>query len=298
VKKGFLSLAILLVFITFSLAQTADERKFELNLLGGFALSQLDGTSIYSDSWSLGSYDITEDTDLAVKAKGSASFLGFFSFYVMPNFGFQVGFGYLQPKIDTESSFAYTYNDTVENANWTGDSNLSVIPLSFNLIGRYESGNFGLYASGGGTLFMNKFNADSFVGFGWGEYSYYCLYIWIWPYYYYVCYYDYDIDAFKIPVQIEDTSWTAFGGNIGAGFDYKIAQNIALVVDARYYFCPKKEFDWEWQPGTYTSIFYEEFTSYNLSQSLFDALEVDTKTTSLTVNPSFFIFSAGIKILF
>lgn len=295
-KKAFLTLAILFIFVATSFAQAGTDKRFSLSLTGGFALTQMDDTSNYRLTWDYYAYEITEDNSFNIKAESGVSFSGFFSFLFSPNFGLQLGFGYLQPTVNTETDFRLTYNDTTESLTWPGDGKLSVIPLSLNLLGRYQRGNLGLFASGGATLFMNTFSANSFSGIGIASrYSgWYCYWSDVWwicyPYYYYY------IDALKIPIRINEESWTAFGGNIGGGIDYKFTESVGIILEARYFFCPKKTFDWDWQAGVYDSVIYEYFTGVDFTEALAELYEEDT--TAVTVNPSFFQFSIGIIIFF
>ena len=295
-KKAVLTLTILLVFVATSFTQTGQDKRFSLSLTGGFALTQMDDTSNYRLTWDYYAREITEDNSFNIKAESGVSFSGFFSFLFSPNFGLQLGFGYLQPTVNTETDFRLTYNDTTESVTWPGDGKLSVIPLSLNLLGRYQKGNLGLFASGGATLFMNTFSANTFSGIGIASRTSWIYCYWVWPYIYCYYIYTYYIDALKIPIRINEESWTAFGGNIGGGIDYRFTESVGIILEARYFFCPEKTFDWDWQAGVYDSVIYEYFTGVNFTEAYAELYEEDT--TAVTVNPSFFQFSIGIIIFF
>ncbi|NIM90110.1 MAG: hypothetical protein GTO17_04095 [Candidatus Aminicenantes bacterium] len=143
---------------------------------------------------------------------------------------------------------------------------------------------------------MNTFSANTFTGIGLAARtsSWYCFWDGWWIYCYYI--YTYYIDALKIPIRIDEESWTAFGGNIGGGIDYRFTESVGLILEARYFFCPTKTFEWKWQPGVYDSVNYEYFTGFNFTQA--DADFFEDETSEVAVNPSFFQFSIGIIIFF
>jgi hypothetical protein len=84
------------------------------------------------------------------------------------------------------------------------------------------------------------------------------------------------------------------GVNPGAGFGVKFSPSLALVVEARYFFCPKKDLVWMIATGTYDGIFYTTIKGVNFDAG--DAEFVAGNTTTFQVNPSFFMVAAGIKI--
>lgn len=138
--------------------------------------------------------------------------------------------------------------------------------------------------SAGPTMYFNSYEANSFIGFGTYGYGY------IYPYYYQF------VDGFQIPVEIPTTSWTAFGADLGIGFDFKVSPKMAIVVEGRYFLVPQKSLHWEWKPGTYDGLFYQYLRGVQ-----FDANDLKTYQDMMTtadVKPSFFSFSVGIRIAF
>jgi hypothetical protein len=70
-----------------------------------------------------------------------------------------------------------------------------------------------------------------------------------------------------------------------------------LSVDARYYICGEREYDWTLAPGSYTGMFIASpSTTLTISQVAIDSLIKGGHLTTLKINPSFFQVAAGIKI--
>jgi hypothetical protein len=274
----------------------AAQKKFELSLYGGYALTQVDGQSNYTRTWSFYWVDsVTETTNITGKSPGAGSIGASFAYFFTPNFGIQLsGEFLLKGKTPMKSHFNYDYtwydgDSYNETADWEGTGGLSSIPLSLDLVGRFGDGTIGGSVSAGATLFMNSFEADSAIGLGYSEYSWY----WYWyPYWYY---WWQDVDALRIPVVIDKTSWTAFGGNFGASLTFKMSDKIGLFLDGRYFLCPAKEFDWSFVTGTYDGIFYDDITDVEIDQDALDYLGVGNNMKPFKVNPSFFRIAAGIK---
>ena len=289
-KKTLLALAILLAFVTVSFPEE-DNRKAELSLNVGGAFPQLDSSSNYSWGWRhLLLFDVQESGSISASAENSLFVAGSFSYFLLKNIGIQASFGYTKADVAKDVSFAFNWGGLrgrgfSRQVAFSGTGEMRVIPICLNGIVkfRFKDETLGGYLSGGYTLFSNKFNASSYMGAGsalryrsYGEYD------------------PQKFDAFRIPVKI-DQSWGGHGANMGAGFDFKFTENLAITIDARYYYCPSKEFDWIWIPGTYPGYFYG-----------IDELTIDSETatllqnyfTKLEVNPSFFQISAGIKLFF
>jgi len=297
-KKFGLVLAAVL-FLSFSaFAQYATFPKFEFNIMGGYGLAQAKGNSSYYDEWSyqLLQY-VHEDTVLDMKAENAVYFTGGLSYFFHPNFGIQLGAGYFSSKMPITGTFDFTYKWTVsstvynEGATWGGDPSdgkISTIPIFLNLVGKFRTSMIDIFVTAGPALYMNSLEANSYIGFGDTYfYSYY-----IYPY----TYYSQWVDAFQVDATIPKTSWTAFGGNFGLGFDIKVAPSVAITAEARYFLIPKKSLTWEWMPGAYDSIFYENFTGWEYTAD--DFADYQAKMTTLEVNPSFFSVAIGLRINF
>jgi opacity protein-like surface antigen len=162
----------------------------------------------------------------------------------------------------------------------TGTGSLSVMPVSLDLAGRFGDGPLSVNVSAGATLFNNSFEASSAISKGVS---------WYW-----ISYINQAVDALAIPAEIPKTSWTAIGFNGGAGITFNFSPSLALLLDARYFFCPKKELDWTLVTGTYNGIFYTTITGQSFSAS--DASSALANMTTFQVNPSFIQITAGIKI--
>ena len=264
----------------------------EIGLFGGFGLSSVKGTSVYADNWTFHYLtSVTETTNIAGTSKNAVSFGGSLSYFFSPNIGVQLAGGYFKADVPTTASFTfiYTWSSSVggggdnKSTSWSGTGSLSVIPLSLNVVGRFGEGSMKFYVFGGPTMYFNSFQAASTVGYG--DSLYYVSGIYAYQY----------VDAFAIPAQIPQTSWSAFGGDIGAGVSFQVASGVAIGLDARYYLCGSKDFSWTFVPGTgsYTGLFYQNLTE-TFGSDLNTALA--SKTTTFKVNPSFFAIGLGIKI--
>jgi opacity protein-like surface antigen len=289
--KRITALLAIVMFLSFSGfgQQQQPWTRLEFNISGGYGLAQFKGDSMYSDEWSYRYLDyVTEDTTLSMKADNAIFFGGGFSYFFTPVLGVQLGGGFFSSNVGINGNFDFSHKWTTSstvydhNLTWEGDGKLRTIPLYLNIVGKFRMNLLDLYVSAGPTIYFNSFEANSYVGFG------DTIYFLIWPYYYQY------VDAFQIPVEIPKTSWTSFGGNIGAGFDFKVSPQIAIVVEGRYFIVPQKSLNWEWIPGTYTSVIYEQFEDWDYSAD--DLAPYEETMTTADVKPSFFCFSVGIRI--
>lgn len=265
--------------------------RFEFNIAGGYGLAQYKGTSTYHDEWSYKYLDyVRETTDLSMKADNAFSFAAGFSYFFTPMIGIQLGGGFFSSKVPTDGEFTFTHKWTTgstvydNSKTWGGDGKLSTIPLYLNLVGKFRTKIVDISLTAGPTMYFNSYEANSFIGFG--DTLYFVIYPYAFQY----------VDAFQIPVTIPKTSWTAFGANLGIGFDFKVSPGMAIVLEGRYFLVPMKSLSWQWVPGTYDGIIYEQFTDWE-----YDAADLEPyqeKTTPADVKPSFFSLSLGIKFVF
>jgi opacity protein-like surface antigen len=280
------------LFLSFSVfGQQMSWPRFEVNVAGGYGLAQYKGTSTYHDEWSYQYLDyVRETTDLSMKAQNAFALSAGFSYFFTPMIGIQLGGGFFSSKVPIDGSFSFTHKWTTgstvydNSKTWGGDGKLSTIPLYLNLVGKFRTKIVDISLSAGPTMYFNSYEANSFIGFG------DTLYFVIYPYAYQY------VDAFQIPVEIPKTSWTSFGGNFGIGFDFKVSQTIAIVLEGRYFLMPKKSLNWEWVPGTYNGIIYEQFENWEYTAE--DLQPYQEKTTPADVKPSFFSLSLGVKFAF
>lgn len=294
-KKSIIALSIFLLLSLSAFAQYGPFPRFEFNVMGGYGLAQFKGDSMYSNDWNFNYLQyVKEDTTLSMKAGNAVFFTGGLSYFFHPNVGIQIGAGYFSSKVPITGAFAFSYKWTTsstvynESKDWGGDGKLSTVPLYLNLIGKFRMNMVDIFVTAGPTLYLNSYEANSFVGYG--DSLYYTVYIY--PYYYIFQY----VDAFQIPVSIPKTTWTAFGANFGLGFDIKVGPSVAITLEGRYFLVPKKSLVWEWTPGTYDSIFYNNFTGWDYTAADFATFQ--KKMTTADVNPSFISVAIGIRLAF
>ena len=287
-KKALLVFVALLTLTAGLFAQYGygNEKQIEFFVTGGYGLGSLNGTSEYADTWSAYILNPVNESDLITLQNKNSFSLGIgLTYYLSPNFGIQIGGGYFAPKADVFSDWNINWHwtssgETFSDAgSWDAiaeGAKLTSIPLYLNLVGRYDTGTFGLYASAGPAVFFNNFSADSSSIYG--DYGL----LWIFEF----------IDWFDIPVFIPETKWTGFGFDAGAGFDIKFSPSVAFVVDARYFYCGKKDLFWTFQPGTYSG--FNGILEYTYD----DLTGADEHIGPLSVNPSFFSITGGLKLFF
>jgi opacity protein-like surface antigen len=290
-RKSLLVLCALLLLSAAVFAQY-DDKKIEFSLTGGFAMASLAATSQYADTWDYFLLDpVNESTTITMANKNSFTLGASFAYFFTPNFGVQIGGAYFGAKPAITSDWAIdwrwtttgiTYNDS---GSWAAtQGNLSTIPIYLNLIGKYKTGSFDIFASAGPTLYINSFDGTARSIYG-GAFVW-----WIFEW----------IDWFDVALDIPKTSWTSFGFNAGGGFDLYISPSIALTVDARYFFCPKKDLFWHWGAGAYEGFngnFNRTFTDIFFNDPS-DPISAANLTTALKVNPSFFSIGGGFKFFF
>ncbi|MCX6561735.1 MAG: outer membrane beta-barrel protein [Candidatus Aminicenantes bacterium] len=280
-KVGILTLLVL-ALATAGVAQNLT--RFELNLFGGYGLTNVKGATNYGDSWS--SYALTsvqESTTIDATSKGGMFFGGGLAYYFHPNIGVGVNFGYLKAAIDTTAaaSFYWRWNDG-RNFTYTfdyvgTDNFIQSMPISFNLIARFGQGNLQGYVQAGPTLYMNKIKLDSAIAYGVTEIGLYQY-----------------VDALQIPVSI-DQSWTKIGADFGAGLTFWFSPAIGLSLEARYFLCPKQILDWSFGLGNYDGYFFGTI-NMDFDQDSADYVIENGLISQIEINPSFFQFGLGVKI--
>jgi len=290
-KKPFLGLLILLVLTFSAFGQSEFKPRFELHAMGGYGLSQFKGDSVYSYEWSYELLQsVMEDTVVSAKAQGGFFLTGGASFFFHPNFGIQIGGGYSSFNVTTTGSFTFAWQSTeasgvnTEEASWVGDGKMTSVPLYLNIVGKFRLDRVNVFLTAGPTLYLNSFEANSFVGFGDTYYTIIEPYAYQW------------VDAFQIPVSIPRTTWQSFGANFGLGIDFEVSPGVAITAEARYFLIPKENLAWQWIPGTYDSIFYNNFTGWEYTAE--DLADYQAEMTTLEIKPSFFSFTVGLRFTF
>jgi len=291
-KKIMMVMALVLVLAAAGSAQILPT--FEFNLYGGYGLKNINAPGDYYYGWSGSYYYLAEfgnSSYFNTESSGGLTFGGGASFYFHPNIGVGLDFRYFRTAVTTTtdsdmwwawwwSSTFHAYPDILSDPlSMTGTDNyFQSMPLSLNFIFRYGTDAFEAYASAGPTLFLNKVFLQS-------EIAYALEYNEAWAYQ--------AVDVILVPTEINE-SWTAFGGNFGAGFSFNVSPSIGLFVDARYFLCGSKLFDWTFYTGYYEGLMATlnyAFDSYDV-----DYLYSDNQITSIEIKPSSFQFVAGIKI--
>ncbi len=266
----------------------------EISLFGGLGMTSVKGQTTANDRWSsyYGFFNpITENTIIDVASKSGMFFGGGLGYFFSPNLGLQLSFGYLKSDSPNTSNFTYNWTNTVsgssysKNYPWTGTGSLVSIPISLNFVARFGSPRMYGYVNAGGTLFLNSFEGASSLGYG-DAYSYSTY---IYPY----IYYTETLDAYQVGLTIPKTSWTAFGGDIGAGFTFMVSPMFGLFVEGKYFLCAAKDLTWDIVTGTYHGLFGN--LTGTIGQSTVDYIYSKNAMT-VKINPSFFQAVAGVKI--
>lgn len=292
----------LLALTSAALAQRAGDafgpsrlwERAEISLTLGYGRSLADWTSLHLREFSSSLYPrVSAQNRIQMSAKGALFAGGAASFFFRSGLALQGGFGYLKAGVtaDTRFEFGHTRAPGFSASEaFEGTGEITTIPVFVNIVNRFDivRGSAGRNVKGyvyvGPALFFNSLVIDAFAGaaavvqaVGPGGLL------------------DERADAFKVPVAIEDKTWVAVGGNIGLGLDLQVAKPLALTVEGRFFYAPKKNLFWKWEPGVvnglYGNIAQTDFTA-NLAAANMEA------TTSLTIKPSCFQFSTGIKIVF
>jgi hypothetical protein len=291
-RKAGLFALLVLTLATAGVAQNLP--RFELNVYGGYGLYNINTATDYNYSWT-GSYYYLDmlgsSSNFTATSSGGVAFGGGLAFYFHPNIGIGLDFGYFRTSVEsvTNSSmwFSWTGSSLVNYDTDYLDDPISVtgvdnyfqsMPISFNLIARFGQERFQGYFSAGPTLFMNKVFLQSEIALalegniGWAYQA---------------------VDVIRVPTELNQ-SWTSFGVDFGAGFTYWLAPSFGMFLDARYYFSPKKTFDWTYFLDTYDGLYGNFY--YDFDNTDVDWIYDQGQMTSLVINPSFLRLGLGFKI--
>jgi len=282
-NRGLLliALAALLVPGTSLRGAASLPQRIELSLSAGYGKSGAEGLSFYRNGWRAADLSaIVEDNRFDLHPRAAIFGGGFCSFFFKQRIGVQAGFGYLKAPLRGETLFILT--DPRDPAGsrqnrWSARGEITAVPLCLNLIGRLGEGRVQEFVSIGAAFFLNSLFADAPAGIS-SQIS---------P--------DGPVSAFEIPTAVPDETWISFGGNIGAGLDYKFGTSAAVTAEIRYFFCPAKSFRWRWHPGEYID---PGQNSVRLVFGQEQARQAEARTTALSVRPSFVQISAGVKFFF
>jgi hypothetical protein len=294
VKKLAVITLVVLALASLSRAQMPEPR-FELNLFGGYALTSVKGAATYGDSWSyVWLNNVTESAAIAATSKNAPFFGGGFNYFFSPNFGVGLNVGYLKSTLNTTSAFDFrwTWSSAVgggtysKHQDWASSADsLTSIPVSLNIVGRFGNGPIQGFFEAGPTIYFNEAIINTDIGYG--------VSIYRWPSQW--------VDAIDLPMSGFDmksgkSSWTGIGANVGGGIAFMFSPSFGLSLEARYFFCPEREFDWTIATGTFNGMFFGSITGVSITtddtQYIFD----NNLLTTIKINPSFFQLQAGVKI--
>jgi len=305
-------------------AEKDEFKKVEVGFFCGLGTPQFDFKNSISDSYShywydesrwywdeyyyywyywYTSYDVTGNYSSSIvgnsKRKG-LGFGGFFNYFFHKNFGLQLMLESSNYDIPVEashsvevSSYSYLpsginrYKSAEPSINDTTGS-LAVMPISFNVITRFDIGdNIGGYVSGGLTYYKVDIKAESKGGYGL-PYSYYSSSYDLWYLWY---------GSVLIPVNIDD-SFSGTGGNVGGGFSFQIQKNFGIAADFRYYLAPKKDVSWIPKAGNYKEVLYELDTLSITQDDINTFLDENERSLQVEVDPSYYRFAFGLLFRF
>jgi opacity protein-like surface antigen len=269
-------------------AQPGPDARIDIGLSGGLALTRVDGTSPYSDTWSYAWLStVTERTTISAASKAAFSLGGDVTYYVTPRLGIQLAAGFISSDTPTSAvgEMSWTWVPLIsgttftKSATWSGTGSLRAMPLSVNLVGRFGPGRARGFLSAGPTLFLNTFEATSLVAYGVSTNAGVEQFI----------------DAIPVPAAIPRTSWGKVGANVGGGFIYQLSPMLALTMEARYFLCGRKSLSWELTPGRYDGYFYKVIKAFDFTQA--DADDVSNgKLQAFEVNPSHLRIAVGLRL--
>jgi hypothetical protein len=287
-KYRFLLLFFLLGMTAGLPAETTADRSIEIALFGGYALIQVDGSSVHQDVWNYYQLsNVRERTDIRARSENAPLAAAEVVRYLSPRFGLGAFFGFWRADIDLEADFDFHYNWTggggdARSASWTDSGSLVGRLLALNAFYRFGGGRFQGHISAGPVLYSLTMTLNSHFGGGVANYGETV---------------DQHIDAIKIPIEIVDETWLALGLNLGLGFDCMFTPRLGLTGEARYFLCPEASLGWNILPGRYDGIFHEnEIKGFELTAEGIRYVLDNNKLSMITINPSSFQILVGLKL--
>jgi hypothetical protein len=303
VHKSFpiLTILVLLAAPAFAAAQAGGGgygprllwERVEIALTVGYGQSLVDWTSLHLRQWSTPFYpSISAQNRLQLSTQSALFAGGSATFFFRSGLALQGGFGYLKTGVTNETRFEFRYSRPPAFSGletFTGTGELTTVPVYVNVINALNvfRGAAGRKIKGslfiGPALFFNSLSVNAAAGAG----AVIQTSVGGVP--------DERADAFEIPVSVEDKSWVSLGGNLGLAFDYQVIRPLALTLEGRFFYAPKKNLVWKWEAGSVGGL-YGNIPQLDFTETM--AAENMENTTPITVKPSCFQISAGIKIVF
>jgi hypothetical protein len=286
------SLLSLLLALGLALPALAEGGGLELGLFGGWGFSRASARSVFSSEGSaLALESLRANTTIRAEASSRYALGASLAWFFTPALGVELSVLSFDPGVATTSDFAFDWKlsgqpAVSESRSRPGPGRLSSTALGLSFVARRDLGPVRLSLSAGPAIFFDAFNASGHAGLG-------ASYVVVW----YV-FIDQLVDSFQIPIRVEETSWTAFGGSAALTAEAKLAGPLSLALSARYSLSPSKELAWTWQSGTYTGTDNPNgyFSDWEFGDA--DLAPYQAATTPLKVNPSFFAVTAGLRVRF
>jgi opacity protein-like surface antigen len=286
-----------LILAASSFAQSEPRPKYEFRLTLGLSLPGGASSSQYMDDWTQDLLSRVSEQDTITPATPSAfSCQGFAARFFTEHLGIQAGLGIYSVGVSNASAFNFSYTWTSgatgsTSQTWTGTGAMKSIPLSLNAIYEGRGNVWSFFVSAGPTLFFNSYEAQSMSGFGVSDSVKVTVNIPPNPPQTIIVQ---SVDALPVPLAVPAQSWVGLGFDLGAGVDFRIAEQWALTADIRYFICPSKDLGWTWIPGTYTGMMGNlanwPFTTENAAYAA-------EHTTPTTVSASSLRFAVGVKLI-
>ena len=220
---------------------------------------------------------------------------GTFSVFFLPHLGLQVLAGFGQADITTSATFNFAWawadgtGDT-KSSSWSGTGRLTRNPVCLNIVFRESAGPLTIEASGGLAYYWNRLQEESVFGYGVTAVS---------PVYQQP---DWTIaqtvDALPVRLAIPSTAWKAVGADIGGSLNIRLTNAVGLKAEARYYYCPPKQFSWEPAVGTYNGLYGQLVNAEPFTNDDITYLAAKGQTFGLKTDLSFIQYSLGITFSF
>jgi opacity protein-like surface antigen len=257
---------------------------------GTAAGSFLGSTSAYSESWSDGLLSSVGESGTISHEAANPLGLGLsFSYYFAGGLGLQVKLDYNFTVDLAAEGNGSTYRmswswtdgrgpfDVSED--WALDGDLSLTPISLNLVYRVQGGGRLVpYIGAGVSYFIGKVNVDTRRGWGFSWEDSESQYI----------------DYIDVPVRI-DESIGHLGFNLGGGVDLLFSRGFGLNLEAAYFVGKSLDLAWQHASGTFAGNIFPD-SSWVFDQEIAEAL--NQQVDPLQVKTSFFKLQAGFKVLF
>lgn len=257
--------------------------RVEIVLYGGLGIPVAKWTTLhYAESGSASGLSVTAANRIQTTSSPDIFAGATATFFLPSGIGIQAGFGYLKAGLESSGHFEWNSSGGAPSAavvDGRGEGELTAVPLFicfFNKI-EFPFGRKTLQAhlAAGPALSFNSVLTASQAGAGLIR--------------------DEKTDGIIVPVRVEDVTWISLGATAAVGLDIRLSPSLALVVEGRYYYAPRKNFSWTWTPGVYDGMF-GKIAAYDFGEEA--AAQNERETTPLTVDPSFIQIAGGIKLIF